>query len=58
MKNIAAVSTDQQQEGEEHPLIRGTYALGVSILLFGAVLPHSATWMSLGIAMIVFSILF
>jgi hypothetical protein len=58
MNSVPVVSTDRQQGEEDHPLIRAAYALGVCILLVGSVLPHSATWMMLGIAMIVFSILF
>jgi hypothetical protein len=54
MNNIATVSTNPHEE-EDHPLIRAAYALGVSIFLFGTLLPHGERWSACGIALIAFT---
>jgi hypothetical protein len=58
MKNILTNSAVQQQECEDHPLVRAAYAVGVGIMMVGSVMPHSERWMTCGIALIAFSILY
>ena len=51
MKNILTNSAVQQQECEDHPLVRAAYAVGVGIMMVGSVMPHSERWMTCGIAL-------
>jgi hypothetical protein len=55
MKNFLTALTAQQQQDEDHPLIRVAYALGVTILVLGTAMPHGERWTTCGIALIAFS---
>jgi hypothetical protein len=49
----------QMVEADEECLVnRIAYAVGVAVLLFGTVLPHSQRWVMLGVALIAFSYMF
>jgi hypothetical protein len=58
MKNFATALMAQQEGDEDSVLTRGTYAVGVSLLVLGSVLPHSERWTMFCVALIVFSSLF
>ena len=58
MRNLSNVLTNEEHSGEDSPVTRAAYALGVAILLFGSVLPHGERWTMGGIALIAFSFLY
>jgi hypothetical protein len=61
MTNLATGMNGQQQmeEADDECLVnRIAYAVGVAVLLFGTVLPHSQRWVMLGVALIAFSYMF
>ena len=57
MKNTLAVAVNEQ-ECEDHPLVRAAYAAGVGLMLVGTVLPYSERWTMAGIALIAISYLY
>ena len=58
MTNLATGMAGQKETDEECLVNRIAYAVGVFVLLFGTVLPHSQRWVMLGVALIAFSYLF
>ncbi len=58
MKNMITAWLAEQQDGDDSPLVRAAFAVGVGLLMVASVLPHSERWTMGGIALIAVSFLY